>query len=294
MFLRSRLFALLLLVVVPSPVAAQRRQGPDSVMCVTTDVANFWRAVDGATSLDLEGRLQSAYLDAATPALRAFIPDHIGNALSLARTVWERRADYERVRPATLDVASAEPAIRTMLHRFAALYPEAAFVDVHFVIGRFSLGGWTRGDTMVIAVELYPDRAMLPRIVAHELAHRQQPPAGDDQTLLTRALNEGAADFVAELAAGDSGTINPAAHAYGLAHERALWAEFRRVMHGRDYGPWLYAGAVGARPPDLGYFIGYRIAQAYYRRAADKRAAVRAILRSSDADRLLRQSGYAP
>jgi uncharacterized protein YjaZ len=56
----------------------------------------------------------------------------------------------------------------------------------------------------------------------------------------------------------------------------------------------MYAKPPGDRPNDLGYFIGYRIAQAYYTRARDKRAAIRDILRVRDVDRLLRESGYAP
>jgi hypothetical protein len=284
--------AMTVAVAAASPAHAQRRTHPDSVRLVTTDIARFWRAVDSANSYDLEMRLREYYLDPASPALRIFAGRNIGSSFDLARAVYQLRPQYERMRSRTLRVDDAAPAIRAMLRRFQAVYPQATFLDVHFVIGRFGIGGWTRGDTMVIAAEMYPDSAMLPRIIAHELVHRQQRADVMGQTLLERSFHEGAADFIGELASG--GTINPDAQRYGRAHERELWREFRGAMNDSTYGAWLYAGPVGDRPADLGYFIGYRIAEADYRRARDKQAAIRDILAVTDVRRFLDRSRYSP
>ncbi len=90
-----------------------------------------------------------------------------------------------------------------------------------------------------------------------------------------------------------AGTINPAQRAYGDAHEQALWTEFAAAMHGGDTSKWLYEGdRAKDRPADMGYYIGYKICQAYYRRAADKPEAVRRLLEMSDPDALLKESGY--
>ena len=66
--------------------------------------------------------------------------------------------------------------------------------------------------------------------------------------------------------------------------------------HGRtDVTRWLYnRGATADRPGDLGYFIGYRIAEAYYARTSDKRLALKAIIEVSNAAEFLGQSGYNP
>ena len=58
----------------------------------------------------------------------------------------------------------------------------------------------------------------------------------------------------------------------------------------------MYGRPGDGRPNDLGYFIGYRIAQAYYQRAADKAQAVRDIITGCGAGvhELLGRSGYAP
>ena len=47
------------------------------------------------------------------------------------------------------------------------------------------------------------------------------------------------------------------------------------------------------RPADLGYWMGYRIARGYYRRAADKAQAIRDMLRIRDFDAFLEASGVA-
>jgi hypothetical protein len=58
--------------------------------------------------------------------------------------------------------------------------------------------------------------------------------------------------------------------------------------------PSTLSTATADRPGDLGYFIGYRIAQAYYNKQTDKAAAVRAIIEVFDADAFLAASGYDP
>jgi len=82
--------------------------------------------------------------------------------------------------------------------------------------------------------------------------------------------------------------------AYRAAAE--LWAEFKTAMRGTDISRWLYnqGSATADRPGDLGYFIGYRIAEAFYARTVNKREALRAIIDVSNSDLFLSQSGYAP
>ena len=69
-------------------------------------------------------------------------------------------------------------------------------------------------------------------------------------------------------------------------------------MHGTDISRWLYnqgsANATPTHPGDLGYFIGYRIAEAYYAKQTDKAAALRDIIRITDAEDFLARSGYSP
>ncbi|MBC7808379.1 MAG: hypothetical protein H7145_19775 [Akkermansiaceae bacterium] len=65
-------------------------------------------------------------------------------------------------------------------------------------------------------------------------------------------------------------------------------------MNGKDISNWFYQGdRAKDRPADLGYYIGYKICEAYYERAKDKNAAVRAMLETTDVAAFLKASGYA-
>lgn len=195
-----------------------------------------------------------------------------------------------------------------MMVRFTGMLSSDAMPDVYFVVGNEIAGGTTtrgRHPVILIGTERAGSLAGIGSTVAHEFVHTQQHYAWIGSltggpaflaplkgTLLRASITEGSADFVAELLTGRLHR-----YPYGEAHAAELWADFRRDMHGKDYSRWLYNGwnraALGNRPPDLGYFIGYSIAKAYYTKAADKRAALRDILNIRDFDQFLNASGYA-
>lgn len=278
----------------PLPLPAPRpTPDPDAARIVTSDVALFWEVLDAGSDETLAERLHCDYLRQGSDAVRDFIPMRIVSGERLAETVTQSRERYEAARRSSLTVAETEPAIRAVFHEMKALYPDAIFPDVFFVVGRLNTGGMISQRGLLIGAEMYRDHSGVHSIVAHELIHYQQRPIPADQrTLLAQSIMEGSADFVAELISGDH--TNHRAHEYGLARERELWDEFSEIMHGSDFTGWLYGNPPEGRPADLGYFIGYRIAQAYYARAGADRQAVWDILNVTDYVELLERSGYDP
>jgi hypothetical protein len=201
-------------------------------------------------------------------------------------------------------------AIRASFRRLKEIYPDAVFPDVYFVIGRMNSAGTVSSSGLLIGVEMNArsedtpvdeltdwERAVigqianLPNIVAHELIHIQQSHDSSKTTLLQQALIEGliegGADFIGEMISG--GIINRVQRTYGDAHEQALWAEFRKDMLGADLSRWMFQGD---RAKDRGYYLGYKICEAFYRRATDTREAVRRILHITHPEAFLRESGY--
>src|SRR4029078_2242072 len=274
------------------PPAKPPTPNPASARLVTSDIQLFWSAIDRAPADSLAEYLQREYLDKASVGVRDFIQGRILSAEDLATSVRARRATYDSIRAANLDVTKAEADIRNAFRRLKELYPPAVFPDVYFVIGRFNSGRTSKDHGLLIGAEMYRDPASLPGIVSHELIHFQQRyPSGP---LLEHAFMEGSADFVGELISGRQ--INNDAHRYGIAHEAELWKEFSAHFDNKDYFPWMYARPTDGKPNDLGYFIGYRIAQAYYNKASDKRQAIHEIItaRAGHVRELLAMSGYAP
>lgn len=291
---------------------------PAAAEIVTSDLGNFWRAYDAGGSADA---FQREYLDRGSAGLRDFVGRRALTGASLAAMVRAYPRYFAAARAPMLALSSDDrfaATVRADFARLSALYPDAVFPPVTLLVGRFSTGGTTGAAGMLIGTEFYVADASVPRdelgtwqqanvaapdslhfIVAHESIHIQQLRAGSNRgsggTLLEQSLAEGAADFLGELVSG--GMINARIHVWALAREAELWAEFKASMDGTDVSRWLYnAGTAAAsnRPPDLGYFVGYRIAKAYYDRQSDARAAVRDIIRMTNAKDLLARSGYDP
>jgi hypothetical protein len=241
-------------------------------------------------------------------------------AEELVRVLAQYPRYYAGVRAPTLavDTASAVTSvIRRGLRRISALYPEARYPDVYFVIGKMSTGGTTGPHGMLMGTELMASVPETPRdelpawarvvtsanslpqlgpLVLHEAVHTLQP-GRRSATLLEQALHEGIADFVSELAAGPwlAGTER---QVYGRAHEREVWLDFKDEMAtDSTIRTWMYNGMVPAPTnhgaTDIGYWVGYAIAKQYYERARDKRAALRELILLPDPERVLRESGYA-
>jgi hypothetical protein len=291
---------------------AGRRADPERVRFIASDIANFWRAYDAlaaaGTLRDSARAFADGYYAPATPGLAEFARARIGTPEFLLHVVARRRRYYESIRENTLRLASLEPELRRQLAAFDALHPGATFPDVTFVIGSFRSAGIAAPGGLYIGVEFRTrspgspldeltawERANvettddLPCIVLHELAHYQQREP-TSRTLLALSLYEGGAEFVASLVCG---RVKRALHDWGDRNERAVWRAFAQQMDSTRLGLWLYnGGRITDRPADLGYYVGFRIAEAYHRRARDKRAAVREILRARDPRGLLRESGY--
>jgi uncharacterized protein YjaZ len=80
---------------------------------------------------------------------------------------------------------------------------------------------------------------------------------------------------------------------YGCPHEAELAARFVAEEDKTDLAPWLFVHPTGnGWPPDMGYWLGYRIDQAFYARAKDKTAALHAMLQVTDFKAYLQASGY--
>jgi uncharacterized protein YjaZ len=292
----------------------KKNQDPDKARLITSDIDNFWKAYDLAANETAPEKkkeiFQREYLDKGSPGLQDFITSRIRNVDALFAEINQRALYYASIRQETLKVAAMSGEIKKSFRKLKRLYPEAVFPDVYFTIGKLNSGGTTSQNGLLIGTEMFgrtkntPMSELndwhkevlksidtLPAIVAHEVIHFQQN-SSSSAKLLARSLEEGAADFIGEMVAGQ--IINPHLHTYGNPQERQLWEEFHPEMQGINYAKWLYNGVLAKpRPADLGYYIGYKICESYYKNAKDKKQAIREILAIKDYDKFLNDSKYA-
>ncbi len=306
------------IVIVVLATAACARSGlsdtPEGVLIVVSDVERFWQAWDAADGLEGEARADAfrrLYLEQGTPGLRDFIEARIGDAEKLVRVIDSRPRYYASLRRFNAEVAGSAEPVREAFARFEEIYPDAVFPNVYIVMGRMNSAGTIGRSGLLVGVDMFgraegtpldelDDWASsvllpidsLPYVIAHELIHYQQEWSSANPPLLEKVLREGGADFIAELISGRH--MNQAIHDWALPREAEIWARFSKVMDEEDHDGWLYGGdRPEGWPADVGYFVGYRIAQAYYAQAEDKRVALKEILASPDVRGLLARSGYA-
>jgi hypothetical protein len=278
---------------------------PPSVEVRTSDVTSFYRLYDAADGRPSAATLQRDYIDKGTDGVRQFVPHRIVSGDALAREVSDEAAAYRQARSCMAVLPAVKRKLRGAFRRLAALDPQATFPPVTILIGRNNSGGTTGKSGVLIGLEvvcrsswLQPDlAARLYHIIAHEYGHVEQSPAldedSDNTTVLKQSLIEGVAELVAELISGQVSNVHLQAWTAGRAGEidRKFLADADRT----DISDWLYDG-VGTpeKPGDLGYWVGYRIARAYYDKAADKRAALRTLLDLENPKAILVKSGWRP
>ena len=291
---------------------------PDETPLVFSDVEKFWEAFDLAVNEGNSAKqaaiFRHYYLAQGSPGLIDYHWIKTGTAEQLVERVNEIPEFYNGIREQTLIAETYEIEIRNGFRRFKTVYPEAYFPPVTFVIGRLNSGGTAGEEGMLIGLDVWSwtegvpldgiskgfqkvlqsfSLESLPWVVVHEQVHAMQSYSGEPSLLLS-VLQEGSADFLAKLALPEQS--NPPYYEWGLQHETRIWARFVEEMDGDDLSNWIGNNSSDISADwhaDVGYFLGARIAEAYYKQAEDKEQAVRDLLYVKNPHNVLVASGYA-
>ena len=265
------------------------------------DVDLFYRIYDAAKGRPTAEQLQRDYLDQGSEGLRTLARLRNVTGERMAAAIAKSPQFYEEARGCASHLPRVRARLGAALKRLQRLYPEARLPPVTIAVGRgkpVGVGGPATGvqiglEALCATRYLNPDvEDRFVFVIAHEYVHVQQDPVlseREDLTVLEASLVEGAAEFVGELIAGRTAYPRPATA--GREHE--IETAFVADQDDRDLTRWVYNGTA-EKPGDLGYWVGYRIARTFYRKAADKRAALRDILQMKDAKAFLAKSGWYP
>ena len=297
---------LLAVVLLFSAIARAGGPGDTRAKVQTNDVTRFFQVFDAADGRPDADALRRGYLETGSDALRDFTDIRIGSMERLAQAIVDKPALFDKARTC----AAALPAIRSRvvdaLDKLEAVLPAARFPPVTVLVGRGTTGGVTTPAGVVIGLETLcnadwmqddiTDRFV--HLIAHEYVHVQQHGAAVEvaaPTVLYQAWLEGGAEFVGELVSGQVANVH--LQEWTRGRECVLEREFLGDVDSTDLSPWLYNGPGDeTRRGDLGYWIGHRLARAYYLAAPDKSRAIVELLSVTpeSAHRLLAASGWQP
>jgi hypothetical protein len=267
------------------------------------DVTRFFELYERTAGRPTATDLQEFYIQPGSEGLHHLMKVRSVSAERIARALVDQPALYSNARTCL----AALPAIRDRLrHSFENLlerYPGSSRPPITILISRgrpVAIAG--PGTGVQVALEALcsenaarylgadiEDRFV--HLIAHEYIHVQQAPEQPNPTVLERALQEGIADFLGELISG--GISNVAVHEAARGRELEIEQKFAAERELRDLSAW-FDNTTAADVGQLGYWVGYRIAQAYYSKAPDRQAAIREMIQLTDADEFLAKSGWRP
>lgn len=281
--------------------AGSSSAGPD---IRTDDVSRFYALYDATGGKPSVEQIQNDYLDKASPGLTEFSRVRNITADRIATALAEKPALFAKARDCVGVLPGVKRRLAVSLAKLGTIYPKAVFPSVSIVIGRGRTGGTAFRNFVAIGLESVCSYDMLSpnledrfvHLIAHEYVHVQQPAAQIEDpaaTLLEAALIEGIAEFVGERISGSTSMTH--LQRFTTGHEREIETAFVADMDKRATDTqWMYDQSVPVERRDLGYWVGYRIARAYYQNAKDKRAAIAAIIDMSDPKAFLAKSGWRP
>lgn len=299
---------------------APARVAPEAGRLDHRDADRFAAVFDAAAETPAADALQRGYLDPASPTLLAFAPEYIVDAATLAKSVADAPGKYRHAVHACLPMLrDMEDFIIDVQQRHTRLLPGAQPAEVALLLANGNTAGTVVDGRIVLGLETLCDgmssptglRERLGGLVAHEWVHTQQavPSEAERRDLLAWALREGVASTLAALALGEDASA--ADHDWAMAREADLWRQFQQDRDTmRAHWPaggepdataiaagtrWLWNSAsADGRPADLGYWIGQRVAHAWFLRQGGTPDAVRRMLAMSSVDAFVAESGYAP
>jgi hypothetical protein len=312
---------LLPIALLLSPIAIIAQSVPPTV--VTTDVANFWDAFDLITSTTDTALqrtfLATQFLDKATVGQRAMIAARRYTADQYLNAIRRYPRFWSSMRANMQQASSHAAAIDRGVEQLRQLYPSLRPATVTFTVGVFRSPGtivdgqvllgseFALGDSTIDTSEFPPSMShMAPyfaanpiksivQLTVHEYVHTQQ--RDEAYVLLNRSLYEGVAEYVSVVATGIP-TSSPAI-AYERTHRSRIQQRFSlQLLSGAAVDQWLYndtRNEFGIR--DLGYAVGYAIAERIVMKARDRQAAIRQLIElapndSLALDQIVDSSGY--
>jgi len=270
----------------------------NSFQFVNTDIPNFWKAYDLIQSTKDTNQhstiLQREYLDKGSDGLKSLMRVRNYTKSSFLQAMRQYPRFWNSIRKSSLSVNSKIPAIEKSLNSLRILYPEAKPATVYFCMGAFRTNGTIEDNKILIGAEMaltdsttdiselpenlqtyykkYKPAETIDLLITHEYIHTQQQLPLDN--LLCNSLYEGVAEYLSCLATGKSSTTP--SFGFGAANQEKVKVKYLEdlFLPDRMYN-WLWGTNNNElKERDLGYYIGYRIAEEYYRKSSNKNIAI--------------------
>ncbi|NME70225.1 gliding motility protein GldB-related protein [Flammeovirga aprica] len=262
---------------------SKKSKDPNLSKIHVNDIQNFYLAFDEALkdTLNATKIFKEFYFDKGSKGLKDFYKTKIKSVDKFTKFVLKHQEFYLSIKSDLTNLDDLEEKIRTYFLDFKAIYPNATFPDIYFVIGKFSSNGTVSKNGIIIGTEILcrtPEsntknwnkdilrismlRKHIPVTVIHELIHFNQNHMKKGNTILVSSMREGSAEFIAELICGET----DGNYSSFIGKEKEIWNDFK--IHKDDKSTWSswnsWVRQSETRPRNAGYWTSYLICKSYY------------------------------
>jgi hypothetical protein len=306
--LRFIIFAILLSMMINVSFALEKNLPYIS----TVDIDNFWNAFDHlSNNMDDESIIQKLYINKASLGLRQFIqvrPYFTAKEYLLSIRTYPKY--WNTVRESTYKVKDETTNIKQYFIEIKKIYPGFSIPNVCFAISPIQTGGTIdkNGKTLLIGSEIVCadmnvdisefhnglekvlGRQDVETFIVHESVHTIQK-IKNDTPFFNRLLIEGCALYITNLIVKRTGYEVLFSEAY--QNEKLIKEELiKDIDTGRIDSKKWFGFQSTMKIPDLGYFIGYRIAEEYYKNEENKASALENIIELNEPQKIIDISKY--
>ncbi|WP_314241868.1 Ig-like domain-containing protein [Empedobacter tilapiae] len=304
----NKLLKLILLIVLSTKMNAQQ--------IITTDIDNFWIAYDSVNKVkeNKTSVFKQLYLDKGTIGLKDFVKYKDFNEKNYVTAFAKYPEFWKSIRKNTLVSSKQIQKTEKALKEFKKLYPNQSKGNIYYTIGALRSGGMPNGADLIVGLEKvvgdkttntsefenktlqnmfqFSNPSLLGFVSVHEFIHTFQ--KGSEVNVLAKAIKEGSADFIAELALKEK--YNSHYLDYGFKNFDLVRNQFKNQLFSQNYENWFYNSETNEHP-DLGYFVGYVISKNYYANSKNKKQAIKDLIELNYEDEkavfeVLNQSKY--
>lgn len=269
---------------------------------VSDDIANFWMAYESIQTTN-DSTLQyqyinEIYINKGTDGLKALMLVRNYTAKDFVESIKAYPNFWKSLKPMTFHIQKQFDDIETDISKLKTLYPDLKPSKIYFAMGGFRTGGTAYKDMVLIGSELsladesviiteLPERSQLyfktykptenlALTCTHEYIHTQQKEL--IHNLLSKCLYEGIAEFVS-CKATEKPSSSPAI-ALGKPHQDKVVEQFvKDLFLMSNDSDWLWGENTNhLKERDLGYYMGYEIAERYYNLSIDKKKAIKNLI----------------
>jgi len=271
---------------------------------ITTDIDNFWIAYDKIVTtndtISQKEFINKLYFDKGTVGLKNIMIARRYTAKSYIDAINKYPLFWKSIRENTFQSKTLSNELELGIEKLKLVYPNLKPANIYFTIGAFKTPGtimegsvligseMALGDENTISTEFPKELDYFSKYLKqnpkkeivflniHEYVHTQQKTEGG-YDLLSQSLFEGIAEFIPVVVLSKK-SPTPAIE-FGKNNDKEIRKVFEKEMFSYWYYNWIWNNLNNQfKTRDLGYYIGYAIAEKYYNKSTNKTDAIKKLI----------------